>query len=57
MHHLKSLQKTLRKMHCICSFLNSINVACSVPMDTHSSFPYVADVADWIIVVSAVQLR
>lgn len=32
-------------------------MACYVAMDTRGSWPYVADAADWIIVVSAAQLR
>lgn len=39
-------------LYCRC-----IDVACFVAMDAHGSWPYVADAADWIIVVSAAQLR
>lgn len=37
-------------------FPTCIDVACLVSMDTRGSLPYVADAADWIIVVRAVQL-
>lgn len=32
-------------------------MACFVSMDTRGPLPYVADAADWIIVLSAAQLR